>query len=285
MAETIDELEARLADLRVDLREATRARDKASVSRIRREMRGVEAAWEEALDREEASAASDSTVLSRSTPSPSGDTETVARPPMGIPVREQVHQALTVLGAPAAPKLISAAYQAFFIEPLIATKLASLRRDEERSFSSQGHTRPYYICAALTHDRFSVARGLLAVSTWPLDRRIIGPFSPRVDFLTHAVGTASQIERLASLGHQPSEGAWRLLRRFALNIPGAHEYGEPNPTRVIAAAQAEITVHQETDTLERTAAAVRARGQLTDVQVLFGAPLQQVERHRTVSGT
>ncbi|MEU9079104.1 hypothetical protein [Kitasatospora sp. NPDC048538] len=39
MAETIDELEARLADLRVLLREATRARDTAAATRIRREMR------------------------------------------------------------------------------------------------------------------------------------------------------------------------------------------------------------------------------------------------------
>lgn len=108
MAETIDELEARLADLRVCLREATRARDKASAGRIRREMRGVEAAWEEALDKEEASAASDSTSRPRSTSTPNGDKENVSRPPAGIPIREQVHQSLAILGAPAAPKLISA---------------------------------------------------------------------------------------------------------------------------------------------------------------------------------
>lgn len=47
----------------------------------------------------------------------------------GFSVHEQVHQALAILGAPAAPKLISSAYQAFFAKPMVTTKPASLRRD------------------------------------------------------------------------------------------------------------------------------------------------------------
>ncbi|MCG6493921.1 hypothetical protein [Kitasatospora sp. A2-31] len=294
MAETIDELEARLADLRVRLREATRARDKGAATRIRREMRQVEEAWESALNEddadqhpqfsEDADRNPTTQVLEAAATAPAEARSPASRLPTGIPAREQAHQALAILGAPAAPKLIAATYQAFFTDPLIVTKLASLRRDEERSFASQGHTRPYYICAALTHDRLAAARGLLAVSTWPLDRRIVGPLSPRTDFLTHAVGVAEQIQRLETAGHHPGEYAWRLLRRFAFNIPGAYESGEPDPARVIAAARNESTVHHEADAAERTAAAVRARSQLTDVQQLFGAPLQSMDR-RTATTT
>ncbi|MFI2426197.1 hypothetical protein ACH5A7_19200 [Streptomyces sp. NPDC018955] len=281
MTASLEELEERLTELRARLREARRARDTSAASGLRRELRVVEEAWERALDEEEAAApdpGEERSPIHVTTPQealparPSRSTSRKKRSTQGaVPVREQVHQSLTLLGAPAAPKLISSVYEAFFAEPLAATKLASLRRDEERSFSAQEYARPYYICAALTHDRLTPARGLLAVSVWPLERRVIAPLSPRADFLTHAVGTAEQIQRLTTAGHPPSDAAWQLLRRFALNIPGAYESDDIDPARVISAARAEAAVHQEPDTAERRAAADRARARLTDVQRLFGA--------------
>ncbi|MGW0578164.1 hypothetical protein ACWD25_19830 [Streptomyces sp. NPDC002920] len=284
MSASLEELEQRLSQLRTELRGAVRARDKAETTRIRRALRDAEAAWERALDAE---AGPEAEALppkgrTRTTPTTTGEPRHQSRPVHGsIPVREQVHQALTLLGAPASPKLISSAYEAFFTEPLIAAKLASLRRDEERSFTAQGYARPYYICAALTHDRLVPARGLLALSTWPVERRIIGPLSPRTDFLTHALGTAEQIQRLATAGHPAPDTAWRLLRRFALTIPGACDAAaaEPDPARVIAAAHAEAAVHQQEDDQQRRAAAQRARAQLADAQQLFGAaPLRDALR-------
>ncbi|MGW5480907.1 hypothetical protein [Streptomyces sp. NPDC004008] len=271
MAKPIEELEARLAELCARLREANRARDKAAVSHVRAEMRTVEAAWEAALAAESAEADAPTEAAESAARAASRATGGVPpRPPEGVPVREQVHQALAILGAPAAPKLISAACQAFFAKPLATTKLASLRRDEERSFTSQGHSRPYYICAALTHDRLTPARGLLAVSTWPLERRIIAPLSPRTDFLAHAIRTAKHMQLLTAAGHPPSGEARRLLRRFAFNIPGAYAGGEPDPGQVINAAQQEAAVHQGGDDSQRQSAAARARAQLTHVQQLFG---------------
>ncbi|MCT7351846.1 hypothetical protein N4P33_06615 [Streptomyces sp. 15-116A] len=277
MAATLEELEQRLSHLRTELRGAVRARDKAETTRIRRALREAEAAWEHALE-SEAGPDGEELLAGSLTPPPStnkSEPRRKERPAHGsIPIREQVHQALTLLGAPASPKLISSTYEAFFTEPLVATKLASLRRDEERSFTAQGYARPYYICAALTHDRLVPARGLLALSTWPVERRIIGPLSPRADFLNHAVGTAQQIQRLTTAGHPAPDAAWRLLRRFALTIPGAYDdsTSEPDPARVIAAAHAEAAVHQQEDDQQRRAAAQRARSQLTDLQQLFGAP-------------
>lgn len=192
-----------------------------------------------------------------------------------LPVREQVHQALTVLGSPAAPKLISAVHEAFFTGPVPSRRMASLRRDEERSFTAGPHKRPFYICAALTAERLAPGRGLLAVSTWPLERRIVGPLGPRTDFLTAAVRVAQQVKRIVSCGEEPSETAWQLLRRYASNIPGAtsprdRDRERPEPARVRRAALAELAVHEDADRVDRDRAAGRARAQLTENQLLFG---------------
>lgn len=298
MSASPEELEARMAELRARLREAVRARDRAGADRIRRELRQVEDSWNRALDAEaddageavgevvgEVADDADGPTAVQEPPHRSASTPAAPnRLGLALPVREQVHQSLTILGAPASPKLISAAYEAFFTDPLVPSRLASLRRDEERSFTAQGHSRPYYICAALTYDRLTPARGLLAVSTWPLERRVIGPLSPRADFLAHAARVAGQIERMCAAGHEPTEAAWRLLRRFAFNIPGAYDHdGHPDPTRVIAAARAESQVHTANDEPDRRASAAVAREKLSDAQQLFGvAPLGEA---RTVSET
>ncbi|MGW5433344.1 hypothetical protein ACWET9_40170 [Streptomyces sp. NPDC004059] len=274
MPESLEALEQRMADLRATIREATRAGDKGAASKARRELRAVEQAWNDALDAEAdaAHAAPAETAVRRPSDAPSVTARASRAGGAVIPVREQVHQALTVLGANAAPKLISAAHEAFFADAIVTTRLASLRRDEERSFAAQSYARPYYICAALTHDRLAPARGLLAVSTWPLEQRIVGPLGPRTDFLTQAIRVAEQIQRIQATGEQPSNAAWRLLHRFAQNVPGAHEgFGAPDPDRVIRAATAEFEVHAAEDAAQRRAAAERARD-LTDVQKLFGAP-------------
>ncbi|MBB5134326.1 hypothetical protein HNP84_004058 [Thermocatellispora tengchongensis] len=189
-----------------------------------------------------------------------------------VPVREQVHQALAMLGAPAAGRMIVAVHEAFFAGGLRAGRMTSLRRDEERSFRAAPYARPYYLCAALT-ERLSPARGLYAVSTWPLDRRIVTPLSPRVDFLTAARRVAERIQLLTGRGEEPSAAAVRLLARMARNIPGAMpgDVLPPDPADVIRAAAAELEVHLPADAAGRASAARRAARQLADVECLFGA--------------
>jgi hypothetical protein len=193
-----------------------------------------------------------------------------------LPIREQVHHALTLLGAPAAPKLVVAVHEAFFAGEIVGARLTSLRRDEERSFRSAPHSRPYYLCSALTADLLAPARGLLAVSTWPMSRRVVGPLSARVDFLTAAIRMAEHVER--------SPGAERLLWRFAANIPGAASgFAEVKPAAVVRAARAELAVHEDADRSHREAAAERARTQLDDAAQLFGSRLRVVSRTGTDS--
>lgn len=281
MAETIEALERRIDELRVAVREAVLAGDPALGSARRAELKRAEQAWEDALTaRAPAAGESRAAVPPRPGPGSSGSL---------LPLREQVYEALSLLQVPAAPKLIATVHEAFFGSSFPTTRVTSLKRDEERSFRSAPFARPYYICAALSADYLSPSRGLLAVSTWPMDRRVIGSLSPRVDFLTAAIHVADAIERIPT----PPLTARQLLQRFAGNIPGAAPApgtlapagpDQIRPDVVRQAAQAELAVHSEADTRLRKEAADRARKQLQDAEQLFGATIGATAAGGTAAG-
>jgi hypothetical protein len=244
MSDGLDDLERRIDELRAAVRTAMRVKDGASARTLRAELRSAERAWDALVSGEPPQAKPE--------------------PPRLVTVREQVHQGLRLLGASAQPRLIVAVSDTFFGGTIRSSQLTSLRRDEERSFRSSPFGRPYYLCAALT-DRLSPARGLLTLSSWPIERRVVGPLSPRVDFLTCAIAVAEH--------ESESERAARLLVRMARNIPGATDgtLGPQDPARVIAAARAELRVHADRDTRDRAELAGRAASQLGDTARLFGA--------------
>ncbi|WP_064744258.1 hypothetical protein [Actinomadura oligospora] len=272
-----DVLEERIAELRAAVRRAAAGGDRETARNLRAELRRAEQAWDEAVLGGDP--ATDS-------PAPAGAQGNVGGVARGlVPVREQVHQALTVLGVPAAPKLIGAVHGAFFPGEIPATRLTSLRRDEERSFRSAPYARPYYLCAALTADLLAPARGLLTVSTWPLRQRVVGPLSARVDFLTAAIRVAERAEH-TDTGRDA--GVQRLLWRFAATIPGAAggtvgTDGAVEPAVVAEAARAELAVHSDADGRDRAAAARRAADALDDAALLFGGGLRVLPR-RTGTG-
>ncbi|MFG3438228.1 hypothetical protein ACGF0J_13385 [Nonomuraea sp. NPDC047897] len=296
MSDRLDELERRIDRLRAGVRRAMRARDTVTARGLRAELRAAERAWDTLVAGE--AAPGDTSLV----PAPPGDAVPAAHgaqapaapgpagraKPRGgrlVTVREQVHQALTLLGAPAQPRLVAAVSEALLGGALRGAQLTSLRRDEERSFASSPYGRPYYLCAALT-DRLSPARGLLTVSTWPLERRVVGPLSPRVDFLTCAMAVARHLDADPVAALDPR--ALRLLSRMARNIPGAAaaDLGPPDPARVTDAAARELAVHAGRDTRDRAALAGRATSQLDDRARLFGAStLISVARGAVAGGT
>src|SRR5690606_40240159 len=246
MSDRLDELERRIDELRAGVRRAMRMRDAATARALRAELRTAEKAWDALVSR----------------PGGGGQED---RPPRLVTVREQVHQALSLLGAPAQARMVVAVSGAFLAGTIRSSQLTSLRRDEERSFRSSPFGRPYYLCAALT-DRLSPARGYLTVSTWPIRDRVVGPLSPRVDFLTCAVRIAEQPARTP-------EGD-RLLARMARNIPGAGDEVPPDPGRVAEAARRELAVHAERDAADRAELARRAVTQLDVAAWHYGAATQ-----------
>jgi hypothetical protein len=270
VAETIEALERRIDELRVAVRQAVLAGDRALAGQRRSALRSAEQAWEDALD--EAAAAGAGPSAQAGPPGPPGPPEQPEQPALPgslLPLREQVYEALSLLQVPAAPKLIATVHEAFFGATFPTTRVTSLKRDEERSFRTAPFARPYYICAALSADYLAPSRGLLAVSTWPLELRMIGSLSPRVDFLTEAIRVAEAIERIP----EPPAAARRLLQRFAASISGAiSPGGGADPAAVSEAARAELTVHRDADARARAAAAERARG-LHHAEQLFGTTM------------
>jgi hypothetical protein len=256
VAESIEVLERRIDELRAAVRRAAVAGDRAQAREMRADLRRAEQAWEHAL-----------TALE---PGPQAPSTPVPLASL-LPLREQVHHALTLLAVPAAPRLIVAVHEAFFSGDMVSARLTSLRRDEERSFRSAPYARPYYLCPALTADLLAPARGLLTVSTWSTADRIVGPLSPRVHYLTAAIQVADAIARL----DEPRPHADRLLWRFAANIPGASD-GAHTSASVAKAARAELVIHEEADQYARDEAAKRA-ARLTEVQRLFGARIGLVD--------
>jgi hypothetical protein len=278
MTDSVQSLERRIARLRTAVREAVLAGNRDRASALRRDLREAEQAWDAALAAAEAEA---EPTPAADRPRPEAEeTETETRSPL-LPLRDQVYQALSLLTVPAAPRLIATVHEAFFATTFPTARLTSLKRDEERSFRAAPFARPYYLCAALTADLLAPARGLLAISTWPMEVRVIGSLSPRVDFLTGAIRVAEAIERLPA----PVPAARRLLWRFAASIPAAADSAtSTNPHQVKRAALAELAVHEQADRETRRTAAQRARDQLDDAQQLFGSRIhdatQQGQRGR-----
>jgi len=272
VTEAVEELERRISQLRTAVREAARAGDRERASALRRELTQAEQHWEDELAQVQEASAGDREPATQATPPGRAEAQGSL-----LPLREQVHEALSLLTVPAAPRLIATVHEAFFAGTFPTARLTSLKRDEERSFRTAPFARPYYLCAALTADLLAPARGLLAISTWPMERRVIGSLSPRVDFLTGAIRVAEAIERLPA----PVPAARRLLWRFAASIPGATESaGSMHPHEVTQAALAELAVHQAADQATRQAAARRAREQLDEAQQLFGSRIQLARQAR-----
>ncbi|MFR9802551.1 hypothetical protein ACL02T_09645 [Pseudonocardia sp. RS010] len=201
-------------------------------------------------------------------------------PPVTVeqPLREIVLEALTYLGRSASTALITDVVRARegFVIP--AGRLASLRRDEERSFSSTS-TRTAYVVPGLTHDRFAPARGILTSSAFPLSHRIVAPASGRVDLLNAVITLAEDAATRAA--DEPQRIALlRLLWKLGRSIPDALG-SDIDPLQVAQAARTELAVHDAADRAEREAAAERARHQLDSHQQLFGHRTAVVRNRRT----
>ena len=270
----LDALEARIDQLRQAVRAAIAEQDAERAASLREELRRTQRAWDALVSPPE----TDEQLVALGSSASSAWTAHTAPAAAMLPAREMVHRVLMLLQVPASSKLITEVHAAFFPEALPSSRLSSLRRDEERSYKAAPNSRPYYLVPALTYDLLAPARGLVTISTWPMERRMIGPLSPRADFLTATIKVAGAVGTPPGTGATTATpAARRLLARFALNIPGATLPGrgdaDPDPTLVAAAAQAELDLHVEADLDERRASAKRARRQLNDYQQLFGVRL------------
>ncbi len=182
--------------------------------------------------------------------------------------REVTVSALNELGVPTAPKAVADYAIARFATDIDYRALAALRRDELRSWISPRTRRPVYVVPALEGHRFLPMRGKVALSVWPLEQRLIGPWSERADHLRATVNLARQARWLADVHPDQAAPMLALLGRYAQTVAGT---GSMDPSTVEAAAAAELGVMNEPDTEWRAQAAERARAILGDRAQLWGA--------------
>ena len=133
--------------------------------------------------------------------------------------RDRVVSALTELNVPSSPKLIAAFSEARSGAPFDQRALASIRRDERRSWES-GSRRDTYVLPTLEGPWFTAGRGRVVLSHWPLWQRIVGPLSPRVDHLKVCLRTVDQCEAKAS-DPEMADRMCKLLRDLARTVPDA----------------------------------------------------------------
>ncbi|MEU6322770.1 hypothetical protein [Streptomyces sp. NPDC047009] len=277
MDEHLVALEKRMQQLQEAIRQALTQRDTAQVSLLGEELTRTQRAWNVLCG------ISDSGSPDPAQPAPPVPAPTDAEPvPSGLTVRDQVHQALALLTVPASPKLLSQVHHAFFSSPVNTARLTTLRRDEERSFRSAPYARAYYICPALTFDLLSPARALLALSTWPLEQRLVGPLTQRVHFLTSALRLADAAEHLVG-ETELSPPLQQLLLHYSRNIHGDTTRDPLDLDALRRGVAAELEIHADDDADTRAEAARRARQQLGDAEQIFGNILRNVSRLRRTS--
>lgn len=201
-------------------------------------------------------------------------------PPTVVPVRKRtrstrssrqvVTEALAEIGVPCRVRILADYVEARSGERIDSRAVAALRRDERQAWVKSS-ARPVFIVPALEGRFFQPVRGLLSLSDWTLERRLIGPWSERAD---HLAATAQLARQLAWLSTRDSTVAERLapvVAGMARSIPGAVDGREVDTGRVESAAKAEHAALAERDVPWREDAAGRAREQLTQEQQLWGA--------------
>jgi hypothetical protein len=197
----------------------------------------------------------------------SGDAVLGARGPASS-TRELTIAALNELGAPSAPRAVAEYIAARFGAQIDPRALAALRRDELRSWSSPRTQRPVYIVPALEGHRFLPLRGKLALSAWPLEARLIGPWSERVDHLRATINVARQARWVSEAQPDRSARILDLLARYAQTV-GALDPGQP--ASVEDSATAELDAVGDGDREWRREAAQRAKAVLGERALLWGA--------------
>ena len=189
--------------------------------------------------------------------------------------RQVVAGALAEIGVACRAKVVAEYADARFGQRVEARTLAALRRDERRAWDKSS-ARPTYIVPALEGRYFQPVRGLLTLSDWSLERRLLGPWSERAD---HLAATAQLARQLAWLSERDTAVAERLapvVAEMAASIPGALDGPGLDTARVESAALAELGPLAERDEPWRRDAAARARAQLPREQQLWGTTIAVV---------
>jgi hypothetical protein len=203
---------------------------------------------------------------------PSGETR-----PRVQSAREGAVASLNELEVPSSPREIADYASARFGRTVDYRAFASIRRDERRAFDSTRTNRAVYIVPALEGRWLLPARGRFTLSEWPIEQRLIGPHSLRVDHLKVTINIAAQIGWMIQRDVERAEALTELLANYARSIPGAIDETDADPERIAAAAKAELEVLRPDDDRWRAQTAKRVARLPAEQQLWGAAPPHLVE--------
>jgi hypothetical protein len=189
-------------------------------------------------------------------------------------MRERAVSAIQQLDVPVSSKLIAAYCQAMNGVPFDVRGIASIRRDEFRSWSKAAR-RDIYIVPALEGPWFLPGRGHLTLSSWPVSQRVVGPLSPRVNHLKICLHLAERVDSVP-LGSEASDRIVKLLVAHVRSVWGAMQHPwekdlAVHTGRVREAVLAELTLLQSDEETWRHQEAERALRTLSVSQLMWGS--------------
>jgi hypothetical protein len=173
--------------------------------------------------------------------------------------RERALDALEILGAPATPRQVGDVAAVALESELAPGRFASLRRDERRAYERGPDARPAWIVPALGAEDFAPMAGIVAVSAWESERRLIGARSERVYFLHHLLALLRLAARpeVAADARRAARLADLIARSARSVLDPRHRWAPGAPSEIRTAAEAELAQIEPADLAERRAAAAR----------------------------
>jgi len=182
--------------------------------------------------------------------------------------RELVASALEKLGCPSPPATVSTVIRHLFDVDVAASQFASFRKGDERAWHKGKRDKPLIVPALNAFD-LSARPRTVALSTWPLENRIMGSLSDRADAF-RAI--------LAADGFWRREGkdVWReLMVIFARDFrfaPPDSKGTDKEAITISALAKQSLDQIQGQDMTDRRKAAERA-SRMSEEWQMFGRPV------------
>lgn len=251
------------------LSEGVPAAREAAVRRVRRSM-GENVAVEsvEYGPDAEGGPGGKSPAYRRGTAAGTGSDEAASSGKAQMQKRELIVDVLGRLGWPSPPATVSTVIKFLYATEVLPSQFASMRKGDERTWHKGRRDRAIILPALNSFDLCARPR-TVALSTWPIERRIMGSLSDRADAL-RAI--------LAARNWWVNEGGtgWRdllfaLARDFRFAPPNA-EGNDVEAMLVVERARESLAEIKDKDLEERAAAAERAL-RLPEDQQLFGRPV------------
>ncbi len=192
---------------------------------------------------------------------------------VGKTIRELVLDSIDEIGVPSSPATISEFSQIMTGSGIKSARVARLRRDEERAARRDAGSRAAWVAPAISSSRLTAMPRLFTSSAWPIERRIVGPRSARVDHLRATLAFLDRYERLHAAGATEAGPMELLAVRFARGVPGATSAGvKIDVKRVRDATLTELEAIEKEDVAERQAAAVRLN-KFREQDKIWGLPI------------